>query len=159
MTINLNEIPRGGTICLSKAGLAIGGTDKATLAIAAPNGAGVDFAINGVLYHKADAADALALTAAVVQPVLTKCIYLVCLSIAGALTTVKGTAVLTADLTAGTKVLDFPAPTVDTCCIGYIKVALANAATFTAATTNLNATDVTATYVDLLTVPVSPLTS
>jgi hypothetical protein len=159
MTINLNEIPRGGTICLSKAGLGIGSTDKKTLSITAPNGAGVDFAINGVLYHKADAADALAITAATEQPVLTKCIYMVLLNSSGTLSTVKGTEQLITDLTAGTKVLDFPAPTKDTCCIGYFTISLASAATFTAATTALNAADVTAAYVDLVAVPVSPLTS
>jgi len=159
MTINLNELSRGGTFCLSKATLAIGGTDKATLSITAPNGAGVDYAINGVMYHEADAADALALTAATTQAVLTSCIYLVCLDSSHTISTVKGTERLTTDLASGKYVLDFPAPTVDTCCIGYIKVVLANAATFTAGTTELNATDVTATYVDLMSVPVSPLTS
>jgi len=158
MTINLNEIPRGGTICLSKAGLIKHTGSVATITTAAPNGAGIDFAINGVLYHKADTTN-IALTAAAVQPVLTKCIYLVCLSTAGALTTVKGTAQLITDLTAGTKVLEFPTPTVNTCCIGYITISLANAATFTAGTTLLDATDVTPAYVDLLAVPVSPLTS
>ena len=42
--MNLNDNPRGGTICLSKAGLKIGNSDAKDVDIAAPNGAGVDFA-------------------------------------------------------------------------------------------------------------------
>lgn len=157
MTINLNELPRGGTLCLSKAGLAIGST-PAQLAIAAPNGAGVDYAINGIIYHLADAAT-VAVTAGTAQGLLRKCIYLVCLDSSGNLTTVQGTAQLTADLTAGTAVLAWPTPTADTCCIGAVKVQTASTANFTAGTTDFNATNVTATYYDLLTVPVDPLTS
>lgn len=159
MSINLDELARGGTLCLAKAGLAIGDTDAATLAIAAPNGAGVDFAINGVLYHKADAADALALTAATTQAVLTKCIYLICLNSSGTLSSVKGTEQLITDLTAGTAVLQFPDPVADTCPIGYITVSLASTATFTAGTTDLDATNVTDAYFDLMAVPVGPKTS
>lgn len=159
MSLNLNELIRGGTFCLSKAGIAIGGTDTATLAIAAPNGAGVDFAINGVAYHKADAADALALTAATTQAVLTKCIYLICLNASGTLSSVKGTEQLVTDLTAGTAVLQFPEAVADTCPIGYITVSLASTATFTAATTGLDAANVTDAYFDLVAVPAAPLTS
>ena len=159
MTINLNELPRGGTLCLSKAGLAIGGSDTATLAIAAPNGAGVDFAINGILYHKADAADALAFTAGTAQGLLTKCLYLVCLDADGTLSTVQGTAVLTADLAAGTKVLEWPTPTKDTCCIGAVKVQTLLAVNFTAGTTDLDATSIADVYYDLVAVPAAPLTS
>lgn len=157
MSLNLNELVRGGTFCTTKAGLAIGSTN-AQLSIAAPNGVGIDYAINGVLYHLADDAT-VAITAAAAQPVLTKCIYLVLLDSAGTLTTVKGTEQLITDLTAGAKVLHFPTPTEDTCCIGYFTISLANTATFTAATTDLDATDVTAAYVDLVAVPVAPLTS
>jgi len=156
--LNLDEFSRGGTICFSKAGLKIGNSDAKDVDIAAPNGAGVDFAINGVVYHKADAAD-IAITAATAQGLLRTCIYLVCLSTAGALTTVKGTAQLTADLVAGNEVLDFPQPTADTCCIGYLHVVTASSANFTAGTTDLDASNVTTTYVDVTNVPVAPLTS
>lgn len=158
MNINLDEAPRGGTLCLSMAGLAIGGTGKNDLEIAAPNGTGVDFAINGVLYHKADADD-IPITAATVQPVLTKCIYLVCLNASGTLSTVKGTEQLVTDLSAKTEVLRFPQPVADTCPIGYVTVSLASTATFTAGTTNFNASNVTAAYFNLFSVPVAPLTS
>ena len=66
---NMSELVRGGTLCLSKAGLHKGTTT--TLDIAAPNGAGVDFCIGGKMYHKADtntiATTACAQQAAAVQ--------------------------------------------------------------------------------------------
>lgn len=155
--LNLNELVRGGTMCLSKAGLAIGSGDVKDVDIAAPNGAGVDFAINGILYHKADAADQ-AITAATAQADLTTCLYLICLNAAGTVSSVKGTEVLTADLTAGTAVLQWPSPVANTCPIGAVKVATSGA-TFTAGTTAFNAVTVTDTYYDLFTVPTAPLTS
>ena len=57
MSLNLNDNNRGGTFCLSNAGLAIGST-ASQIAIAAPNGAGVDYCIKGISYYKADAATA-----------------------------------------------------------------------------------------------------
>lgn len=156
MTMNLNELVRGGTMCLSKAGLAEG-TNDYTIKTAAPNGAGIDYAINGIVYHLADA-DNLTLTAADAQADLTTCLYLICLNAAGTLSSVKGTEVLTASLTAGTEVLEWPTPAVDTCPIGAIKVAN-SAGTFTAGSTDLGAATVTDTYYDLFSVPVAPLTS
>lgn len=152
------ELPRGGTMCLSKAGLAIASSDKAKLYMNAPNGAGVDFAINGTLYHKTTANE-LAVTAAVIQPALYTCLYLVMLSTSGTVTTLKGTQVLTAGLSAEDEVLKLPQATADTCPIGYFKVVTAGTATYTAATTGLNDSDVTTTYVDLMTIPPSPVTS
>ena len=157
MSMNLSDNNRGGTFCLSKAGLAVGGTSTG-VAIAAPNGAGVDYCIDGVLYHKADAAT-VAITAAAVQPVLTTCLYLVCLNSSGTLSTVKGRAVLNADLVAGTDVLEWPEPTAGTCPIGAIKVKCESSATFTAGTTGLDAANITDTYYDLFTVPTEPLTA
>lgn len=155
--INLNEGHKGGTFCLSKAGLAIGST-KSQVAIAAPNGAGIDFAINGVMYHKADAASS-AITAAAVQPALTTCIYLVCLNASGTVSTVKGDVVPTADLTAGNKVLQWPTPATGTCPIGAVKVKCTVASTFTAGTTDFDASDLVVTYYDLLSIPTAPLTA
>lgn len=144
-------------MCLSKAGLKIGST-AAELAIAAPNGAGVDFAINGKLYHLADDAT-VAVTAQTIQPALYTCLYLVQLDSDGTLSTVKGTQVLTADLTAGSEVLKWPQPTANCCPIGYYKVVTALTATYTAATTDHNAASVTTTYGDLMVLPPRPLTS
>ena len=158
MTINMNELPRGGTVCLSKAGLKIGST-PAQVAYDAPNGAGIDFAIKGILYHAvSDVSEAI--TAGSEQSVLTKCLYIVCLNSSGTLSTVQGTEQLTAALTAGTAVLAWPTPTKDTCCIGAFKVQTLVAGTYTAATTALTpGAALAVTYYDLFSVPVAPLTS
>ena len=58
---------RSGTLCLSKAGLAEG-TNAATIKTAAPNGAGIDYAIEGILYHKADG-DNVAMTVSLIAPI------------------------------------------------------------------------------------------
>jgi len=149
--MNLNDITRGGTFCLSKAGLGIGSTEK-QVSIAAPNGAGVDYCIKGIMYHKADAAT-VAITAGDVQPVLTTALYVVCLNSAGTLSTVKGGEALSGGI------LHWPEIDEDLCPIGAIKVALADAATFTPGTTDLDASDVTATYYDFFAMPVAPLTA
>lgn len=150
---------RSGTRCLSKAGLAIGDGAKTGVALAAPNGAGIDFAIDGVLYHKADAATNLPFSAGVVQPVLTKCLYLVVIDAAGAVTTVQGDPVLTSDLAEGRGGLFFPDVPAGKCPIGAVKITLASTATFTPGTTALDASNVTATYIDLMQVPARPLAS
>lgn len=153
-------IPRGMTACLSRAGLAIGDGAKTGFGQAAPNGAGIDFVIDGLAYHKADSATNVPLTAAAQQAALTKCIYLVQINAAGTFSTKKGTEELTADLTAGKRVLHWPEPDDGCCPVGAIKIACANAATFTAGTTALDATDVTATYYNFAGgMPQAPLTS
>lgn len=149
---------RGATECYSSAGLGEG-TGANTILIAAPNGAGVDFAIDGLAYHKADT-DNIAITAAAVQAVATKCIYLIQIDSAGTVSTVKGDAVLTADLTAGTKVLHWPLPAANRCPIGAVKVETNGSTTFTAATTDLGAAGVTDTYYNFAGgMPSAPLTS
>jgi len=154
--INLNELARGGTICLSKAGLAIGGT-ASKAKIAAPNGAGVDYAIKGLLYHKKDTDDAILFTG-LAQADLTTCLYLVCLDKDGTVSVVQGTAVLSADLCAGNAVLHWPEPAALNCPIGAIKLAMSGGA-FTGGATDLSHASVTATYYDFCLVPEAPLTS
>lgn len=154
--INMNEQNRGGTQCFSKAGLAIGGTTSLAK-IAAPNGAGVDYAINGLFYHKADGDDCIAFTD-LDQADLTTCLYLVCLDSSGTVSVVQGTAVLTASLTAGTAVLRWPTPTANTCPIGAIKIAT-NGGAFDGGTTLLGAATITDTYYDFTLVPSAPLTA
>ncbi len=158
MTINMSELPVGGTMCHSSAGLAIGSGDAKDLDIAAPNGAGVDYSINGISYHKADAAD-IAITAHTVQAVSTSCMYLVCLNTSGTLSTVKGTEVLTASITAGTDVLQWPQPVVDTCPIGGVRVDTNGSTTFTGGTTDFSAAGVTDTYYNIMLVPDEPFRS
>ena len=141
---------RGATECFSKAGLTIGDGAKTGPAIAAPNGAGIDFAIDGNAYHKADAATVLPLTVAPVQPVLTKCLYLIQVDAAGVVTSVQGVPVLTADLVGGTKVLHWPLPAAGKCPIGAVKVETQSSATFTPGTTALDAANIVETYYDFL---------
>ena len=62
----------GFTGSLSSAGLGIGST-PAELSIAAPNGAGVDYAIGGYAYHLADDGT-VAMSAMSVQAVSTSCL-------------------------------------------------------------------------------------
>lgn len=153
-----HEEHHGATMCFSKAGLDEG-TNAGTFKTAAPNGAGIDYAIAGLAYHKADG-DNIAMTAHAAQAALTKCLYLVQINAAGTFSTKKGVEELTADLTAGKRVLHWPQPDSGNCPVGGFKVALANAATFTAGTTDFSATDVTVTDYDFAGgMPNAPLTS
>src|SRR5690349_5952018 len=115
MSQNATDFLRDGTVCLSKGGLKIGDGAKTGIATAAPNGAGIDYAIGGILYHKAESATNVPLTADTVQAALTKCLYLVQIDSGGTISTKKGTEVLTADLTAGNKVLHWPVPDANKC--------------------------------------------
>lgn len=151
MNLNFEGIKHEGTFCMSMGGLGIGGTASG-ISIAAPNGAGVDYCINGIAYHKADAATA-AITAAVVQAVSTSCLYLICLNSAGTVSSVKGVEVPTADITQGLKQLQFPMPLVNTCPIGAVRVDTDGSTTFTAGTTLFSAAGITDTYINLSTIP------
>lgn len=150
---NLSNGIRGGTMCLSKAGLKVGSTATG-LAIAAPNGAGVDYAIDGILYHLADAAT-VAVSAAAIQAADTTCLYLVTLNSSGTLATTKGTEVTTASLTAKTSILKMPDVPASVCPIGLLKV-ITVAVTFTGGTTSHAASGVTTTYQDIMTLPPQP---
>jgi len=148
----------GQTACFTKAGLGIGST-PAELSIAAPNGAGVDFAIDGIGYHLADDATVV-MTAMAVQAVSTSCLYLVELNSSGTLSTKKGVEVLTADLGVVGGSLQWPQPSADKCAIGGFKVALNASTTFTGATTDLDAAGVTDVYYDFIGgIPLAPQVS
>jgi hypothetical protein len=151
--LNLSELVRGGTLCLSKAGLHSSSTT--TLHIAAPNGVGVDFAVNGKLYHKADT-DTIATTVCAVQAVSTSCLYLVSLdtSATPALSVIKGTEILTANV--GNEALQWPTPAVDTCPIGGFRVDTPAGYTFTCGSTTF-ASNNTVTYYDFMAVPDAPI--
>ena len=156
------EIPRGGTLCLAKAGLKIGNSDAKDVDIAAPNGAGVDFAIDGVMYHKADAADIPVVvtdedgTAVTTQAADTTCLYLVQLDVSGNVTTIKGPEVTSANLAAGNASLKWPEPSASKCPIGAIKIVTV-AVTFLCGTDDFSKSGVTGTYYDLMTLPPHPL--
>lgn len=150
--LNLTEQVKGGTFCLSKAGLAEG-TNANTIKTAAPNGAGTDFAIKGVLYHKADT-DNIAMTALAIQPALYTCLYLVQIDADGTVSMVKGTQILTANV--GLVPLEYPILTANCCPIGIIRIATATGYTFTSGTDDLSATGITETYEDVFAVPDAP---
>lgn len=153
----MDELVRGGTLCLSKAGLAIG-SDTTMAKTAAPNGAGIDYAIKGIAYHKADTDDLFDLENNAVQTALYSCIYLCQLNAAGTASTVQGAEVLTADVAAGRKPLEWPEPDADNCPVGAIRVD-AGASAFTPQTTALTGGTVTVTYYDFMAVPPTPLVS
>lgn len=158
---NLNDNPRGGTFALSKAGVKIGNSDAKDIDIAAPNGAGVDYCIDGIMYHAADAADIAidpsneAGVTISTQAADTTCLYLFQLDADGALTTVKGVEVATADLTAKTKPLRYPTKDDDVAPIGFVKIVTV-AVTFLAGTDNFSKSGVTDTFVDLFAIPPHP---
>lgn len=146
----------GRTACYSSAGLAEG-TNAGTIKIVAPNGAGVDFAINGLAYHKADT-DNIAVTAHAAQAADTKCLYLAQLDSAGTLSTKKGDEVLTTDVTNG-RGLQWPQPDANKCPIGGYRVVTV-AVTFTNGTTDFSAAGVTVTCFNFAGgMPNQPLTS
>ena len=153
--INMSELVRGGTVCLAKAGLARGGTTSKAKILVPDSSAGLTFAIKGKTYYVASADNLVVLTGAE-QAALTTCLYLVCIDASNTITVVKGTEVVTADLTAGKVVLTYPEATVNTCPIGAIKVVATSA--FTPGTTALG-TGNTDTYMDFFAVPDSPITS
>ena len=155
---NENELARGGTVCLTKAGLVISST-PANYGVVSASGAGIDYAINGAVHYIADTADQ-AMTAADAQGLLTSCLYLVCANQSEAFVTVKGTGVLNADLAAGNAVLECPLPAANTCPIGIIAVQTLASGNFTAGTTALTpAATLAVTYIDLYQLPAEPFTS
>lgn len=153
------EVARGFTGMLNAAGLGIGST-PAELSIAAPNGAGIDYAIDGLAYHLADDASTASIPAALaVQAADTTCLYLVSVDSSGTLSVTKGTEVLNTALAAGTAVLPWPEPVDNKCPIGCVKVKTV-AVTFTAATTDFDASGITDTYYNFGGgMPQAPLTS
>ena len=152
--INLNELARGGTVCLSCAGLMLdadGEADAETLQ-------DVHYAINGLTYLLSSGNGDVKLDDNTVTTLCTV-LFLVCVDATGTITVVKGTEVLNTAITNGTSVLKWPAPTANTCPIGALKVKNATSSVFTGGTTHQDATDITTTYYNFFTVPVAPLTS
>lgn len=153
---NLSNGVFGGTLCLSKAGLAEG-TNANTIKTAAPNGAGIDFCIDGLMYHKADT-DNIAMTALAAQADLTSCLYLVQITSGGTVSIKKGTERLTADVANDEYLLEWPQPDASNCPIGGFKV-VTSGGTFTSGTTDLSDGAVTDTYYDFFAIPPAGLTA
>ncbi len=129
--------------CYSKAGLAEG-TNANTFKIAAPNGAGVDYSIKGVLYHKADTDNLDFSTGHTALAASQQCVFGVFLDSSGNVTTRQGPIKTVGE---DDKVLAWPVGTDDLCLIGGIVVET-GATTFTAGSTDLGAASVTDTYID-----------
>lgn len=148
---------RGCTRCNSCAGVAIGST-ATKVKFAASNGAGIEYAIDGLAYYKADTDDCWTLSGDVVAAG-KMCIFLLQLNASGTMSIVQGTAVSTSDVDAGNKVVPWPTPTEGTCPIGAVLVETATGYTFTPGTTNLSATGITDTYFNFDTIPTRGLDS
>ncbi len=78
---------------------------------------------------------------------------------AGTLTVKPGPIVDTARLAAGTAPLQFPAPQRGKVCIGCVRIAVTANTTFVPGVTALNAAGVTASYINLASIPGEPLRS
>jgi hypothetical protein len=135
-------LPLAGRLALSNGKIAEG-TNATTIQTAAAT----DYAINEQLYSKA-ITDNIALTACAVQAIGTTAMYSLFMNAAGTVTTVKGTEQKT-----GTKQpLSWGVQPADTVMFGAIKVVNATN-TFTAGTTDLSASGVTATYYNVMAQP------
>lgn len=152
-------IPRGVTAAFASAGLAEG-TNANTFKIAAPNGAGVDFAIDSLGYHKADT-DNIAFSAGHSEIAdLYTGIFLVQVDSGGTVSTKQGTSVLTAKLEVGDEALYFPEADAGKCPLGAIRVKNASGSGWTAAADDLGEASVTDTYYNFVGgVPARPLGS
>ena len=148
---------RGFTGVLSKATCGIGGT--ASLArFTAPNGAGVDYGINGLSYHKADGDDIWTLSGDDI-PINSECIFLLCLDVDGTMSIVQGEIITTADLASGAKTLKWPQPGANVCPIGAVRVTTTSVV-FVPGTTSLAEAATTDTYYDFACgMPAADLTS
>lgn len=123
----------------SDAGVLIEGTNANTIKITNP----ISFSIAGQLYAKA-ATDNIAMTALTAQAADTKCMYLVCIDAAGAVSLVKGVEVTTAS---GDSAY-LPEQPAAVCVIGAFKIVTV-AVTFESGTDDLAKSGVTDTFYDL----------
>ena len=76
---------------------------------------------------------------------------------AGAISVLPGPVVNTAELAAGSAPLHFPPTQRNLCCIGALRIAVTANTTFVPGTTALGAAGVTATYLNLSSIPGEPL--
>lgn len=126
------------TRCFGKAGL-VEGTNSATIKVTNA----VNYCINGVAGLFA-ATDNLAMTACAVQPISTYCKYLISTALDGTtVTTTKGNHAATAALALLPELPASHAP------LGYFQILTDGSTTFTSGTTDLGASGLTETYVDL----------
>ena len=86
-------------------------------------------------------------------------LYLLTLNAAGTLVVLPGPIVDSAELAAGRAPLQFPDDPINTCTIGALRVAVTANTTFTPGSVDLSASGVTASFINLATVPANPLTA
>lgn len=148
-----NERLKGVTFCTGKAGLAKGttsGTIKTANAI--------NFAIDGYGYTKG-ATDNIAVTALPQQAVSQTGIYAIWIDTGGNVSVTQGSVVSTADLAAGNVALKHGNDQSGKCLIGLWTVVTDATHTFTAGTTDPNATGVTSAFYDVMGGTVRPRTT
>lgn len=164
------QLSQGGCFALASGALAIGtnsGTIKTTVAI--------PFTIDGVFKSKAITDNiAIAYTGQAGVYSLQNTysngsfvggangstrLYCIFLDAAGAVTIEPGPVVDTAALAAGTASLQFADAKRNKACIGALRIAATAGTTFTPGTTDLAATGITASFLNLSAVPGEPLTA
>jgi hypothetical protein len=158
MSQNASDFLRDGTLALSKAGLAEG-TNANTFQINAPNGAGVDYAIKGRTYHKADTDNLAFSDGHTALAASQQCVFGVQLDTSGNVTTKQSNIVDTADLEAGNDQLHWPVADDNKVIVGYIRVETSDSGAFTPGSTDLGDAQVTDTYYDVMLPPAAPLAS
>ena len=84
-------------------------------------------------------------------------LYGVYLDVAGAVTLFPARITNVAELAAGVDTLQFPGKIKGKCCVGVLRVALTFSTTFVPGVTALGAAGVTATYLNLFSIPAEPL--
>ena len=170
MSDNLSQ-DFGATLALNSGALAEG-TNANTIQIAAA----IDYVIDGRFYTKA-ITDNVAISYA--GPTVYQAptgvsavnggftggvggatrLYLISLNAAGAVSIVPSEIVNSAELAAGTNALEFPDAPAGVCPIGALRVAVTAGTNFTPGSVDLSASGVTATFINLATVPANPLTA
>lgn len=144
-----------GTFCAGVCGFGIDGNANDVQTTAA-----VDYFIKGIGYTLAADA-ALDISADVdniadidALPTGYTCVYVFEADASGNYTVSAGEQVLTADITAGTKTADWPAPTsADVCPFAAVKVVNATGSNYVFGTTALDTAGITDTYYNLARVP------
>lgn len=136
-----------------------GGWAEGTTAATFQNASTVTYAIDGRLYSKGATDDLTFSSGHTTVPVSSTCLFGIYLDAAGAVTTVQGKAVLTADLAAGAAVLEFPGAQAGKVLTGVIRVATNASVPFIPGTTDLGAAGITDTYYNMSSSPTRPLTS
>ena len=154
--MNLNDNPRGGTFCLSDAGIIIDASAKADAELVDA----LTIVINGRFYATAHADGDIQLDGNTVSAGKTA-LFLVCASAAATpiITVVKSDEVDNDAFANGDVAIDWPQPTANTCPVGALKIVNDSASVFTGGTTLLDASDITTTAYDLFSVPAEPLTA